>query len=329
MEDPNPLVAAGFDRLREVGIEVEVASAYAAEAAKLNESFVHFMRTGLPLVTLKAALTLDGKISAPEDNYGWITSETARAHVQEVRHAHDAIVTGIGTVLSDDCRLTDRTGRERARPLMRIVLDSQLRIPLTSHMVAECHDDLTVVCTSAAPAGRRETLESAGVRVLTIDGADSRPDIYSVIRWLATSDYRSLMIEAGSQVNWAFLATGAVDRILFYYAPKILGGLKSLGRRQGRAPRRRDLFRNVIIDRQRFVVEACGQDSADVHRVIRSSAWPPASHTADARLTVGCGRCGGYPGGFSIAVNGVYSCGRSAVRSFRPMSLETFTAAPR
>ena len=93
------------------------------------------MRTGRPLVTVKAAVTLDGKIGAPDDNQGWITSESARAHVQTLRHRSDAILTGIGTVLADDCRLTDRTGEERSRPLLRIVLDSLLRIPAESKMV--------------------------------------------------------------------------------------------------------------------------------------------------------------------------------------------------
>ena len=111
MQDPNPLVAGdGFRRLRDAGVEVEMAPEFTAEAEKLNEPFVHFMRTGRPLVTLKTAITLDGKISAPDDNRGWITSERARAHVQQLRHDRDAILTGIGTVLADDCLLTDRTG---------------------------------------------------------------------------------------------------------------------------------------------------------------------------------------------------------------------------
>jgi diaminohydroxyphosphoribosylaminopyrimidine deaminase/5-amino-6-(5-phosphoribosylamino)uracil reductase len=154
MPDPNPLVSgAGIRRLRAAGVEVEVANKYEQEAERLNEAFVHFMRTGKPLVTLKAALTLDGKIAAPLDNRGWITSETARARVQCVRHQVDAILTGIGTVLADDCLLTDRTGLERSRPLLRIVVDSQLRIPLTARMVAGCHEDLLVVTTSARAAG--------------------------------------------------------------------------------------------------------------------------------------------------------------------------------
>src|SRR5208282_951470 len=127
-------------------------------AEKLNEEFVHFMRTGRPLVTLKAALTLDGKIAAPDDNRGWITSEVARAHVQQLRHNSDAILTGVGTVLADDCHLTDRTGLPRSRPLLRVVADSLLRIPLDSKMVTECHDDLAVVTTSAATAERRAAL---------------------------------------------------------------------------------------------------------------------------------------------------------------------------
>src|SRR5579883_1916233 len=109
LEDPNPLVAgSGFRKLREAGIDVEMCPDFAGDAAKLNEPFLHFMRTGRPLVTLKTAITLDGKISAPDDNQGWITSERARAHVQELRHDHDAILTGIGTALADDCLLTDR-----------------------------------------------------------------------------------------------------------------------------------------------------------------------------------------------------------------------------
>ena len=186
------------------------------------------MRKHRPLVTLKAAVTLDGKISAPQDNSGWITSERARAHVQELRHLSDAILTGIGTVLADDPLLTDRTGRERSRPLLRIVLDSTLRIPLCSKMVAGAQDDLVVVTTSAAPAERKLALERKGIEVLICDGTDGRTDLRCAVEYLGNRNYQSVMVESGSKVNWAALDARVVDKIFFYYAPKILGGNESL-----------------------------------------------------------------------------------------------------
>jgi len=240
LEDPNPLVAGeGLRQLRAAGIRAEIAAAFSAEAAKLNEPFVHFMRTRLPLVTLKTALTLDGKIAAPDDNRGWITSEKARAHVQQLRHDSDAILTGIGTVLADDCLLTDRSGLPRSRPLLRIVLDSRLRLPLDSQMVHSVAGDVLVVGTSAAPAERRKALENRGVRVLILDGRDGRSDLRAAIEAVAQQQYLSVLIEAGAKVNWAALETGVADKVFFYYAPKILGGLESLSMAGGVGRRRR------------------------------------------------------------------------------------------
>jgi diaminohydroxyphosphoribosylaminopyrimidine deaminase/5-amino-6-(5-phosphoribosylamino)uracil reductase len=238
--DPNPLVAGqGFARLREAGVEIEMASDFAAEAEKLNEPFLHFMRTGRPLVTLKTAITLDGKISAPDDNRGWITSERARAHVQELRHEHDAILTGIGTVLADDCLLSDRTGHPRCRPLLRLIMDSQLRLPLDSKMARSVAGDVVVVTTSAANAERRKALEARGIQVLRFDGPGGRADLLSVVEWLGRERYLSLMIEAGSKLNWTAFEGGLVDRIFFYYGPKILGGLEALPLAGGIGRRRR------------------------------------------------------------------------------------------
>ena len=240
LSDPNPLVAGqGFARLREAGIEVVMSDEFAAEAGKLNEPFLHFMLTGRPLVTLKTAITLDGKISAPDDNRGWITSERARAHVQELRHDHDAILTGIGTVLADDCLLSDRTGHPRCRPLLRIVMDSQLRLPLDSKMVRSANGDVLAVTTSAASAERRKMLESRGIQVLVFDGPGGRADLRSIVDWLGRQRYLSLMIEAGSKLNWNALESNVVDRVFFYYGPKILGGLEALPLAGGIGRRRR------------------------------------------------------------------------------------------
>jgi diaminohydroxyphosphoribosylaminopyrimidine deaminase/5-amino-6-(5-phosphoribosylamino)uracil reductase len=240
LEDPNPVVAGeGMRQLRAAGIQAEIAAAFSAEAEQLNEAFVHFMRTRLPLVTLKTALTLDGKIAAPDDNRGWITSEKARAHVQQLRHRSDVMLTGIGTVLADDCLLTDRSGLPRSRPLLRIVLDSRLRLPLDSQMVHSASGDVLVVGTSAAPAERRKALESRGIRVLILDGRDGRSDLMAAVEAVAQQLYLSVLIEAGAKVNWAALETGVADKVFFYYAPKILGGLESLSMAGGVGRRRR------------------------------------------------------------------------------------------
>ena len=263
MEDPNPLVSGkGFDKLREAGVEVELAAAFRDEAMRLNEPFAHYMRKALPLVTLKAALTLDGKIAAPEDNQGWITSELARRHVQDVRHAHDAILTGIGTLLADDCLLTDRTGLQRSRPFLRIVMDSQLRIPMHSQMVESARGDLLVATTSAASAERRRALEQKGIEVLVCDGTGGRVSPRLLMEELGRRRCLSLMVEAGSKVNWAMLESGVVDKIFFYYAPKILGGMMSLpvAGGVGRLSRADAIvFRDVTlhqITRDEFAVEA-------------------------------------------------------------------------
>jgi diaminohydroxyphosphoribosylaminopyrimidine deaminase/5-amino-6-(5-phosphoribosylamino)uracil reductase len=263
IEDPNPLVAGkGFARLRSAGMKVHIDDEYAAAARKLNEAYIHYMRTGRPLVTLKAAVTLDGKIAAPEDNRGWITSDLARLHVQTIRHASDAILTGIGTVLADDCLLTDRSGEPRSRPLLRIVLDSQLRLPSDSKMVKSAAGDLAVVTTTVASPERRKVLENLGIQVLAFDGEHGRTDLHQMVDWLGSQKYLSLMIEAGSKVNWAALESGIVDKIFFYYAPKILGGMLSLPVAGGTGRSRRVdaiQFRDVTLHKitpDEFAVEA-------------------------------------------------------------------------
>ncbi len=264
LRDLNPAInGAGFERLREAGLVVDEADGDLAEQArKLNEPFFHFARTRRPYVTLKTALTLDGKIAAPDDNTGWITSETARAHVQGVRHRHDAIMTGIGTVQADNCLLTDRSGLTRRRPLLRIVADSLLRLPVDSRMVESFDNDLVVASTSAASARRREIFEQRRIPVQCFDSPSGRVDLGGLLDWLGTQGIISLMVEGGSKLNWAILEAGVVDKVLLYFAPKILGGFDSLpmvggiGRRSRAGALKLRKLRTTPIAEDEFAVEA-------------------------------------------------------------------------
>jgi diaminohydroxyphosphoribosylaminopyrimidine deaminase/5-amino-6-(5-phosphoribosylamino)uracil reductase len=247
MPDPNPKVSGlGFEKLRAAGVQVDVGQLQ-EPARRLNESFARYIRHGVPLVTLKAAMTLDGKIApppadapnraetqAPSGFTGhWITGEAARAHAHDLRHQHDAILVGIGTILADNPLLTDRSGHPRRRPLLRMILDSQLRLPLDSQLIRSVksstanssHDHDVVVFTSSADAKKKNELESYGVRVETLPPAppDGRPNLATVIRRLGELEITSLMIEGGSTINGAAFSAGVVDKVFLYYAPEILG----------------------------------------------------------------------------------------------------------
>ena len=240
MQDPNPRVAgAGFAKLRATGTKVEVGL-FEAEARKLNESFAKYIRSGKPLVTLKSAMTLDGKIAdatkpgaepgsatpateGARSGYHWITGEVARAHVQQLRHQSDAILAGVGTVMADDPLLTDRSGLPRRRKLLRVILDSYLRIPPTSRVIQTAENDVLVFC-SAAEKSAEQALEAKGVRVNQIAATtDGRPDFPAIVQSLGELEITSLLIEGGALVNAAALASGEVDKVFLYYAPRIFG----------------------------------------------------------------------------------------------------------
>ena len=235
--DPNPKVSGqGFDKLRAAGVHVEVGGLQ-AEAHRLNEAFARYIRHGIPLVTLKSAMTLNGKIAPPRGfgskkaagipAGGWITGETARGHVHEQRHQRDAIMVGIGTIVADDPLLTDRSGKPRRRPLLRVVLDSQLRLPLESRLVQSVRNtgglksDVLVFCSSGNEA-KKKALEARGIRVEQLPAAtDQRPDIHAILKRLGQLEITSVMIEGGAAVNGMALSSGIVDKIFFYYGPKI------------------------------------------------------------------------------------------------------------
>lgn len=234
VEDPNPRVSGrGFAQLRAAGIEIEVGLGE-ARARRLNEAYFKWIRTGLPWVTLKAGMTLDGKISTPPSRldegirtHEWITSPQARWHVHQLRHQQDAILVGVGTVIADNPLLTDRTGLPRRRPLQRIILDSTLRLPLDSRVVQTAREDIVVFC-SFAESHKRRALEQAGVRVIQVPAQAGRTDIETVMRRLGDFNLLSIVVEGGSLANWAVLNAGCVDKVFLYYAPKILGGAESV-----------------------------------------------------------------------------------------------------
>jgi len=192
---------------------------------------------------------------------GWITSAEARAHVQELRHESDAIMVGVGTVIADDPLLTDRTGRPRRRPLMRVVLDSRLRLSPESRLVKTARSDVLVFC-SFAEENKRSELESRGIRVeqVPLGSNDGRPDLHCIVRRLGEMEITSLLIEGGALVNWAALAADVVDKVFLYYAPKILAGPGSVPFAAGSSGRRLSeaaVVRNVTLHRfgEDFAVE--------------------------------------------------------------------------
>jgi diaminohydroxyphosphoribosylaminopyrimidine deaminase / 5-amino-6-(5-phosphoribosylamino)uracil reductase len=287
MADPNPRVAGkGFAQLRAAGITVETGL-FEPEARRINEAFARYILTHLPLVTLKSGMTLDGKIAPPPgDSFnpsalgatgatgGWITSEEARAHVQELRHESDAILVGVGTIIADDPLLTDRTGLPRRRPLLRVVLDSRLRCPLESRLVKTAKDDVLIFC-SFAEEKKRQLLEERGIRVeqVPLGSSDGRPDLAKIAARLGELEITGLLIEGGALVNWAALAAGVVDKIFLYYAPKILAGGGSVPFAGGEGFRRLSEAAQV----RDIVLHRFGEDFA-VEGYLRNPFAAPETH---------------------------------------------------
>src|SRR5437899_10980185 len=234
-EDPNPVGSGrGFERLGQAGIEV-VTGICEEEARRLNEGFACWIRTKKPFVTLKSALTLDGQLALPERgsnsarNTGRrgdaerITSEESRAEVHRMRHASDALLTGIGTILADDPLLTDRSGLPRRKRLLRVVLDSKLRLSPKSRIVKTLDDDLLVFTTLSADSAKARKLQNEGVEVARAKIKNGRIDLPSVLAELGHRDILSVLLEAGPTMNGAALVAGIVHKLFLFYAPKIAG----------------------------------------------------------------------------------------------------------
>ncbi len=230
MQDPNPIVnGLGFQRLRSMGIQVR-SGILEAEAADLNAGYTKFMRSGRPLITLKIAQTLDGRIATSSGHSKWITSKESRVEAHRLRAQHDALLVGINTVLADDPQLTVRMV-EAVSP-HRIVLDSQLRIPLDAQILSDDAPFLTTVLTTASASREKIVrIQEKGASVLVLP-EDERGWVESAGLWrkLAELGVTSVLIEGGNTLATACLKTKVIDRIASFIAPKVLGsGIDAIG----------------------------------------------------------------------------------------------------
>ena len=220
--DPNPLVSGkGAKILREHGIEV-IEDFMKDECDKLNPVFFHYITTGMPYVTIKYAMTLDGKIAAYTGRSQWITGRTAREHVHSLRGSYSAVLAGIGTVIADDPMLNCRL--ENAHQPLRVVADSHLRISADSRLCRTAKEyPLLIACTSFDPQ-KKAALEEMGAEVVVLPARDGRTDLYELMRYLAKRQISSVLIEGGGEINEAALKSGAVNHVCAYIAPKLMGG---------------------------------------------------------------------------------------------------------
>src|SRR6266704_3434757 len=231
MDDPNPANSGrGFERLRAAGIDV-FTGVCEEEARRLNEPFACWIRTKKPFVTLKSAMTLDGQLALPGSekrsgkNSGkrrsWITSEESRAEVQRMRHASDALLTGIGTILADDPLLTDRSGLSRRRRLLRVVLDTRLRLSPQARIVKSADDDLLVFTGASLKSRKAKELQGAGVELANARSQHGLLDLKAVLKELGRREILNVLLEAGPRLNGSALTAEFVDRLFLFYAPRL------------------------------------------------------------------------------------------------------------
>jgi len=228
IEDPNPKVSGkGFAHLRAAGVDVAVGL-LGREARQLNEKYLHFMATGRPFVHLKLAASLDGKIATRIGESQWITSLESRARVHELRYEHDAILVGTGTALADDPLLTDRSGKPRRRPLVRVLLDESLKIPVNAKLVGTAAEaPLIIFAGQKAERAKLDLLRSSGVDVVC-DESNGR-DLNAVLGELGRRSIQSVLVEGGAGIAGKLLEAGLVNKVSFFLAPIIIGGQDARG----------------------------------------------------------------------------------------------------
>ena len=225
IDDPNPKVSGrGFAHLREAGIEVSTGL-LADESTRLNEAYIHFMRTGRPFVHLKMAVSLDGKVATATGDSRWITGEVARARVHELRHQSDAIMVGGRTARTDDPLLTDRSGKKRRRPLIRLVVEQFLRLSPESQLVQTSDEAPVIVFASGeAEENSLKALQSRGVEVFA---GGSVLDLKSILEELGARSIQRVLVEGGASLAALLLEANLINKVTFFVAPMLIGGQDS------------------------------------------------------------------------------------------------------
>lgn len=250
--DPNPKVAGrGIARLRNAGIRVDTGC-LEAEAKELNEAFNKYIVSGMPFVTLKTASTLDGKIASKTGHSKWITGPAAREFVHTLRHRHQAIMVGVGTVIADDPLLNTRLTVPALDPIP-VIADSQLRLPDTARVLSR--PGTIVLTTERADEGRAKRLEDAGAVVLRAGGGP-RVDLREALRQLGAREIGSVLLEGGGRLNGAMLEQRLIDKMVLFFAPKLIGGLAAPGNFQFEGFERMD----QAIELERVQVQTFGPD---------------------------------------------------------------------
>jgi len=220
--DPNPQVSgSGIARLRDAGIPV-VSGLLEDACQEINRPFIKQVTTGLPYVILKSAMTLDGKTATASGDSRWVTGEPARRHVHRLRAISDVIMVGVGTVIADDPQLTSRI--PGGRDPLRVVVDSSLRLPLTSRLLGLQSQAATLLATVSQDAEKVARLRDRGAEVLVCAERAGRVDLHDLLARLGGRGVQSILLEGGAELAGAMLRQQLIDRCLFFYAPKLVGG---------------------------------------------------------------------------------------------------------
>jgi diaminohydroxyphosphoribosylaminopyrimidine deaminase/5-amino-6-(5-phosphoribosylamino)uracil reductase len=220
--DPNPIVSGnGVKRLREAGIRVDVGM-LEKEATQINEVFNKYITEKIPFVTLKSAMTLDGKVATVTGDSRWISGEDSRTEVHRLRHENDAIMVGVGTVIADDPQLTARMSVEGMNPI-RIVVDSKLRTPLESKVVQDRSAPTIILTTKSADPDKKSALRGFGIEVIEVNSGH-QVDLISALQQLGQMEIASILVEGGATLGGALLQQKCVDKVVLYIAPKVIGG---------------------------------------------------------------------------------------------------------